>query len=56
MDGCDPALSRHREHRWKPRQFAEKLRPEGGPGDARYGNNSGAYDQLGWGTLMLYQE
>lgn len=38
------------------RQFAEKLRPEGGPGDARYGNNSGAYDQLGWGTLMLYQE
>ncbi|NMA72956.1 MAG: cell wall anchor protein [Bacteroidales bacterium] len=37
-------------------QFAEKLRPEGGAGDSRYGGNSGAFDQLGWGTLMMYRE
>lgn len=36
--------------------FADKLRPEAGAGDAdRYGDNSGAFDQLGWGTLMLYR-
>ena len=38
------------------KQLADKMRPEGGSGDARYGANSGAFDQLGWGTLMLYQE
>ncbi|MCD7815215.1 MAG: alginate lyase family protein [Bacteroides sp.] len=38
------------------KRFAEKIRPEGGAGDSRYGSNSGAFDQLGWGTLMLYQE
>ena len=37
------------------KQFADKLRPEGGAGDDRYGANSGAFDQLGWGTLMLYR-
>lgn len=37
-------------------RFAEKIRPEGGSGDSRYGLNSGAFDQLGWGTLMLYRE
>lgn len=37
--------------------FAQKNRPEGGAGDVdRYGDNSGAFDQLGWGTLMLYRE
>ena len=38
-------------------QVAGKLRPEGGAGEAlnRYGDNSGAFDQLGWATLMLYQ-
>lgn len=36
-------------------QFADKLRPECGTGDDRYGHNSGAFDQLGWGTLMLYR-
>lgn len=37
--------------------FAEKLRPEGGAGDVdRYGDNSGAFDQLGWSTLMMYRE
>ena len=36
--------------------FAGKLRPECGAGDARYGSNSGAFDQLGWNTLMLYSE
>ena len=36
--------------------FAAKLRPEGGSGDARYGMNSGAFDQVGWSTLMLYTE
>lgn len=35
--------------------FAEKIRPEGGAGDSRYGGNSGAFDQIGWGTLMLYK-
>lgn len=38
------------------KQFADKIRPEGGAGDSRYGSNSGAFDQLGWSTLMLYQE
>lgn len=38
------------------KQFADKIRPEGGAGDSRYGSNSGAFDQLGWGTLMLYQK
>lgn len=40
------------------KQFADKLRPECGAGEAqnRYGTNSGAFDQLGWGTLMLYTE
>jgi hypothetical protein len=37
-------------------QMANKLRPECGSGDSRYGVNSGAFDQLGWNTLMLYQE
>ena len=36
-------------------KMAEKLRPECGAGDSRYGSNSGAFDQLGWGTLMLYR-
>ena len=36
---------------------ADKMRPECGvDGSARYGTNSGAFDQLGWGTLMLYRE
>ena len=39
------------------KQAAEKMRPEGGAdGNSRYGTNSGAFDQLGWGTLMLYRE
>ncbi len=40
------------------KQFADKLRPECGVGEGqnRYGTNSGAFDQLGWGTLMLYRE
>lgn len=36
-------------------KMANKLRPECGAGDSRYGDNSGAFDQLGWGTLMLYR-
>ena len=38
-------------------QMAEKIRPEGGAGESlnRYGDNSGAFDQLGWCTLMLYK-
>lgn len=35
--------------------FADKLRPECGAGDSRYGSNSGAFDQIGWNTLMLYR-
>lgn len=38
------------------KKFAELLRPEGGAGDSRYGVNSGAFDQIGWGTLMLYRQ
>ena len=38
------------------KRYAEVQRPECGAGDARYGGNSGAFDQIGWGTLMLYQE
>ncbi len=40
------------------KRMADKLRPEGGVGEAenRYGSNSGAFDQLGWSTLMLYTE
>lgn len=37
------------------KQMADKLRPECGAGDSRYGSNSGAFDQLGWSTLMLYR-
>lgn len=36
------------------RQMAELVRAEGGGGD--YGDSSGGYDQLGFGTLMHYQE
>ncbi len=39
------------------KQAADKMRPEGGAdGNSRYGTNSGAFDQLGWGTLMLYRD
>lgn len=39
------------------KKAAEKMRPEGGvDGNSRYGTNSGAFDQLGWGTLMMYRE
>ena len=39
------------------KQAADKMRPEAGAdGSSRYGTNSGAFDQLGWGTLMLYRE
>lgn len=40
------------------KKMADKIRPEGGVGEVngRYGNNSGAFDQLGWNTLMLYTE
>ena len=37
------------------RKYAEVQRPECGAGDDRYGHNSGAFDQIGWGTLMLYE-
>lgn len=37
------------------KQMADKMRPECGAGDSRYGSNSGAFDQLGWSTLMLYR-
>lgn len=36
------------------KKYADVQRPECGAGDARYGSNSGAFDQIGWGTLMLY--
>jgi hypothetical protein len=33
------------------KEYAEKLRPEGGGGD--YGTTSGGFDQLGFGTLAF---
>ena len=38
------------------KKYAEVQRPEHGSGDPRYTQNSGGFDQIGWGTLMLYQE
>lgn len=40
------------------KKYADKIRPEGGAGEPlnRYGLNSGAFDQIGWNTLMLYSE
>ena len=42
--------------------FAEQLRyvngvltGDGGSGDSRYGSTSGAFDQIGWGTMMFYR-
>ena len=42
--------------------FAEQLRytngsltGDGGSGDSRYGSASGAFDQIGWGTMMFYK-
>ena len=42
--------------------FADQLRytngvltGDGGSGDSRYGSASGAFDQIGWGTMMFYQ-
>ncbi|MGM9786988.1 MAG: alginate lyase family protein [Candidatus Cryptobacteroides sp.] len=41
--------------------FADQLRytdgvltGDGGSGDSRYGSNSSAFDQIGWGTMMYY--
>lgn len=42
--------------------FARQLRytdgtltGDGGAGDSRYGSNSSAFDQIGWGTLLFYR-
>ena len=42
--------------------FADQLRytdgvltGDGGSGDPRYGGNSSAFDQIGWGTMMFYR-
>lgn len=44
------------------KMFADQLRytggtltGDGGAGTSRYGSTSGAFDQLGWGTLLFYQ-
>ncbi len=44
------------------RKFAEQLRytngvltGDGGAGDSRYGSNSSAFDQIGWGTMLFYR-
>lgn len=37
------------------KQAADKMRPECGSGIDRYGYNSGAFDQVGWNTLMMYR-
>ena len=58
---------RHRKHLsaddvYYVKLFADQLRytngvltGDGGSGDSRYGNNSGAFDQIGWGTMMYYR-
>lgn len=38
------------------KRYAGINRPECGSGDDRYTQNSGGFDQIGWGTLMLYNE
>ncbi|WP_444104093.1 alginate lyase family protein [Bacteroides sp.] len=38
------------------KMFADKLRPECGPDGTRYTSRGGTFDQLAWGTLMLYRE
>lgn len=42
--------------------FADQLRytdgrltGDGGSGDSRYGSTSGAFDQIGWGTMLFYR-
>ena len=35
--------------------YAEVNRPECGSGDARYGVNSSAFDQIGWGILSVFR-
>lgn len=42
--------------------FADQLRytdgiltGDGGSGDSRYGSGSGAFDQIGWGTMLFYR-
>lgn len=49
-------------HAYYTKLFADQLRyrdgalkGDGGAGDSRYGSTSGAFDQLGWGTLLFYQ-
>lgn len=49
-------------HAYYTKLFADQLRysggaltGDGGAGDSRYGSSSGAYDQLGWGTLLFWQ-
>lgn len=44
------------------KKFADQLRytdgvltGDGGSGDSRYGGNSSAFDQIGWGTMMFYR-
>lgn len=37
-------------------KFAALISPEGGAGDSAYGSNSGAYDQLGYGTLTCTRD
>lgn len=32
-----------------------KLTGDGGSGDSRYGTNSGAFDQIGWGTMLFWR-
>lgn len=38
------------------RMSGGKLTGDGGAGDSRYGSNSSAYDQIGWGTLLFTQD
>lgn len=56
--GWEIVVNRYKTDNAYSKRLAEKIRPEGGAGEPlnRYGNNSGAFDQIGWNTLMLYQQ
>lgn len=66
---CWELIYAHYKHRAKVsaddvhyvKLFADQLRytngvltGDGGSGDSRYGSNSSAFDQIGWGTMMFY--
>ena len=59
---CDAFIVETDDEVYYVKLFAEQLRyvngvltGDGGSGDSRYGSTSGAFDQIGWGTMMFYR-